>query len=187
MVNSKHGSDRRIDPVGIELILSIYSAALSTIVFLYEFGPQVFRPHEEEKSQPLKDVLPRLAEAIELLQNSIDDLVVMLAAAANRDPDIVLSGSPTIRDTLLSLRERDYLRWKELTGQVKTINDRIYEVVQGVRSRVEPESGPSEEAQALAARADELVLGLIDTTFEQFIVDLRGLVRDLSKVLGESS
>ena len=51
---------------------------------------------------------------------------------------------------------------------------------------MEPGSDQSGEAEFLAARVDELLLGLIDTTFEQFVVDLRGLVHDLSKFLGEA-
>jgi hypothetical protein len=172
-----------IDPVGVELAISIFSTLISVVSLLVEMGIPL------KKQKDIKEKIEAIQQEILRLHNALDDLILTLERMRLRTDDIDISNnSCTISDTLLELRERDYLRWADIRDAIKRIDTNIYILLKEVRAlSIKYASEHTREPfdQELIASFDNVLLGMSKFTFGEFISELRALLNLLSNRLGE--
>ena len=169
--------DNLIDPIGIELAIAIFSTSLTTIAFIHQF-----RPFFRRKTFSLK--IRKIRREIIKLQNSIDDLVLILERLSYQDPKIRLTDrKSTISDTLFHLKEEDYVRWLAIHDSIKQIDRNIYDIISEVRELVELEDISVISESKLTSEADQILMTLGEMTFDKLILNLRRLVKQLRRTV----
>lgn len=178
-MKSEKYENRLVDPNGVELGLAIFSTAITTISFIYQFGPKIQRYQLENKIREIRREILRL-------QNSIDDFVLTLERMSNNMPDMSLHGRKvSMSDTMFKLRDRDYQRWILIQDAVKRIDQKLYKTISEIR---EMELGEEEEkpiSPKLMKTTDELILGMGRLSFDDFVVSLRNLLNEIDKELSD--
>jgi len=179
MENNNNGHSNKIDPVGIELLLAIFSTAVTVASAIHQFG---LFPRKREK---ILTGFENLNQEIMKLQNTLDDFILTAQRYSSDSSDKVLEKNPiTISGTLMYLKERDYLRWIDIHDSIKRIDSQIYLIISKIRSlSLEYFQQYSEEPfdNELLKPFDELILNMSRMTFGEFIKELRELLNMLSK------
>ena len=167
--------DKRIDPIGIELAIAIFSTSLTTIAFIHQFRPYFRR-------KPLSKKIRKIRREIIKLQNSVDDFVLILERLSHQDPEIQLSDrNSTISDTLFRLKEKDYVRWLVIHDSIKQVDRNIYDMISEVRDLMELEDISGISESKLTNQADRILMSLGETTFDRLVLDIRSLVKQLRR------
>ena len=167
---------RKIDPVGVELALGIYSALLSTVAFLHMFEPQLREIRERKR-------LRRVRDAVLAIQNSIDDLLLTFARAQSYD--VSLDGSLSINETMLDLKERDFHRWRSIRDAIERNRRELYDSIDLIRREEIEEEKSGRFASELVQETDHVLLSMGEMSLSQFVLTLRELAASLDDNLAK--
>ncbi len=174
------------DPIGLEPFLTILSSAISVLSFAYQFGLLSTRHRR------IRGNFSRMRTEVLRLHNCLDDLVLALqrhSQFANlhlgQDPR-ASDRKATLAETLLELREADYLRWRDLQDKIQTLAQAIYRLLSDTRRLVQ-ELGDERLVETLGKEVfslvDELLIGLGNVSFGDFVAGLRNVLAKLEETL----
>jgi hypothetical protein len=185
MENSKKDCQRIVDPIGIELALTIFSTSITVLSFIYQYTTTKKNSHR----QYFKDRFPIIRREILRLQSTTDNLILILERITHQSKNLDFDKkSISISETLIDLREEDYIRWLDVHDALKQIDQRIYALLAEVRQLTFDymADSPHEPFESdLISSFDRLLLEMSKMSFADFIVNLRKLVKDLGNRVSE--
>jgi hypothetical protein len=180
-METNNSNTTKFDPVGIEVLVAIFSTSITLVATLHQFG--VF----SKKHKKLSIEFENLHNEILRLQNSLDDFILTLHRNSHNLQDHELENSSmTISQTLLYLEHRDYIRWLDIEDKIKNIDANVYKIISKIRDLsfryfkqelVEPFN------QNLTDSFDTLILNMGQLSFGEFISELRKNLTMIDKTI----
>jgi hypothetical protein len=177
--------DRRIDPVGIDLALTVFGTSVTVLAFLHQY----FSSRSNHESARVRQGLLLIRRELFRLQGALDNLVLILERVSHQNKDIDLSNASfSISATMLRLREEDYYRWLDVQDAMKHVDRRIYEMISEIRSLTLDylNKYPHEPFdKSLTEEFDHLLLHMSEMNFVDFIGKVRILLQQLTHRMAE--
>lgn len=127
---SKRQSDDTVDPIAVELILSLMSLSVSILSAVHQFGLL------SKKDKNIQKEFRKLREQTLRLHNRLDDLLLLFeiyGSYEGNDVGSLDSKKLTISDTLLILKEKDYLRWQDIQKSLHMLTQECYSLISKIR------------------------------------------------------
>ena len=180
----KRVNDNDIDPIAIELILSILSTTASILGTIFQFGA-LFK-----KTDGLRNDAHALRRQLMRLHNSLDDLILTIQRHDHqRKEDRISSKALTSSGTVMFLERRDYWRWIDLQYEIQKLSQETFVIISSIRERfAEAQGGVSDsEAVELFRSFDELFLNWSNYTVGEFVGKFRQALTDLDSQLVKMS
>ena len=184
MENKRYQKENQIvDPIGIDLGLTILGTAVTVMAFLHQF----YTSNGRKKNTHLTYKLTMIKRELLRLQGSLDNLILILERAGHADKSIDFSKkSLSISDTMFDLKEEDYYRWLDVQDALKQIDRKIYEIISEIRALdlLESEYHITRVLnEELINKFDQLVLSIGQISFARLISELRSLLKDLTNAI----
>ena len=177
--------ETRIDPIGIELVLTIFGTVVSIVSTAHQFGLI------KGRDKRVQDNFKRLREEVFRLGHCVDELALTMqrhiGTLALDSPDRSLPDNPaTLSGTVMLLQHREYRRWRDLQEKVHKISRDVYDLCADIREAMTV-IGESEEAAAVGADIlepfDEVMLSFGTRPFGEVLQKLREAVRSLEHIV----
>ena len=186
--NNTGMEERLIDPLGIELIVSVLSLAIGTISAIYQFG--LF----SKKDKRIRDEFKLLRQQVLRLQNSLDDIILTFDRYSNYDDRNInyniFHGKITISSTIMKLKEKDYIKWLDIKESLHTISQNVYTIIAKLRTlNLKFEIIEEEEFfnKVIVGNFDELLINFSKYNIGEFLSKLRKNLSQLENYLLEIS
>jgi len=176
--NSINHESKYIDPVGVELVLSILSLSVGIISAVHHFG--IFTNKNKDVAKEFK----KLREKVIRLHNCLDDFVLTLQRHSHyeiSENEILSNKRLTISETMFKLKDKDYYRWIDIQDSVTTLTQEVYSIVTNIRTICfDYERELSEEAHLeIFSQFDNLLINYSNYELGKFVSELRKTISNL--------
>lgn len=176
--------DQSIDPISVDLVVNILSISLNIVSIVQNLG---WLPGKEHK---VKEKYRKLREKTLRLYNLINDFVLVLGQhqkyETTREEDSVITKRLTIEQTLIDLKERDYLNWREIKKSLNALSQECYNLLEEVHELNLIYTSREEKSvfsRDIYGSIDDLLIGFGKMELGIFIHEMRNAVDRLAEFL----
>lgn len=180
--SSKIQFNDRVDPIGIELVLSILSLSVSIVGVVHQLG------WLSKRDKKIQKKFIKLREQTLRLHNNLDNLILKFKEYNEKyyNGDTLFSRKLTISDTLFILKEKDYLDWLDLQKSIQGLSKEVYSLIFNIRelSLNYPNHLINETMnKEIFTPFDELLIKFNSYEFIEFATQLRNALTKLELIL----
>ena len=180
--NNINTDNKKIDPIGLEILISIIDTVVTTIGVLHQFRTE---SHNRVVAKTFSDLQMQILH----LQNSLDDFILTIDRFSNLNPENNFLGRKlSIRNTLIELELKDYLRFMEITSKIQSINQRVFKLASSLREKMLSENlqiNLNYSDEDFLGKLDEIVLNMGNKTFTEFTNELREFLGIVNNILAD--
>jgi len=171
-----------IDPIGIEIVLSILSLSVGVISVIYHFG--VFSERNKSVSQEFK----KLRQNVIRLHNCLDDFILTLQRHSHyeiSEEELLAKKKLTISATMFKLKDKDYCRWIDIQDSISRLTQETYSIIDNIRTTCfDYEDNISEgNHHEIIEQFDNLLINYSTYELGDFVSNLREAISNLEKVI----
>ena len=181
--SSKRQKDDIIDPIGIGLILDILSISISILNTVHQFGLL------SRKDKMIQEEFKKLREQTLRLHNRLDDLLLIFeiyGSYEGNDVGSLDSKKLTISDTLIKLKEKDYLRWLDIQYSLHMLGQECYSLISNIRELSQNYPKINEVLNPeIFVPFDKLFMNFSSYGFGDFVTQFRKALDQLQSTLAE--
>lgn len=171
-----------VDPIGIELLISILATSISIVSAIHQFG---LYPKRDDKI--LKE-FKRLRKQLLRIHNSLDDLILAVDRhdLSNEKIKSIEKKSLTLSDTLMELSPKDYYRWEDVRESIYELSQITFSVISNIRSLCSDlsDEGTLETlGNEVLSPFDDLLIHFSSYEFGKFVSEFRDALSKLDENL----
>ena len=169
-----------IDPIGVELLLSILSLSVGVISAVHHFGG--FTNKDREVAREFK----KLREKVIRLHNCLDDFVLTLQRHSHyeiSEQEMLSNKKLTISETMFKLKDKDYYRWIDIQDSVARLTQEVYSIVSNIRTICFDYLHDSQDDRhhEILSQFDNLLINYSKYEIGEFVRELRSTISNLEK------
>lgn len=170
-----------IDPIAVELLLSILSTAISILAAIHQFG--LFSKRDKKILKEFKNLRKQLLR----LHNCLDDFILTINRHNNYNHEgSLVNKKLTLSGTLFELKQQDYHRWLDIQELLYKLNKETYEIISNIRNLcldISEQKMGDTLANEILHPFDDLLINFQSYEFGEFISRFRDAIRHLDDIL----
>jgi hypothetical protein len=177
---SKREFNKKIDPIGVEIILQFIAPTVAIISLLHQFG--VF----SKKDHKIKKKFKKLHKQTIKLHNYLDSLILIIQRHSNDNEqnkqESLINKRLTIKETQILLKEKDHIGWTDIQKSLHELSKEYYLLLSEIRELCEDESIEYDDLLYwdVFDEFDELLINFGIYEVGDFVSKLRAVINNLT-------